>query len=672
MKKIKLILLVVLALTLIQPTQVNASDSYVINRDGDYIFSPDLYTAQRAINYNFEGLNDMFIASDDKIYVALYKDNVGSIVIFDQHEQYLTTIKHDQLKNPTGIFVTSDNLIYVADYGNEQVIVFNSEGQVKNVFKKPTTPLFGADTAFKPQKLVVDAQKNMYIVSEGNSNGLIQLSNKGEFQGFHGSNKVRTTWYKELQRKFLSASLVNQFFAAQPPSITNVAIDNRGIVYTTTQGNAASPIQKLNIAGRNLISETSAKFQDLSLQSVAVDNYENMFILDNKTGYIFILDRVGSIIGVFGEASSIDAPLGITKLPIAVQVNSKQQIYIADQGNNQIIIFEPSDLMGLMYEANNQYNEGRFVESKATWQEIRRYNTSLVLADQGIGQALYKEGNFNEALVMFKQANDRESYSNVFWEVRQVILMEYTAKVLVVLFVISILLKIKNLVRKRTKLLAGYDAYKARILDKKVSKAIRSSLYIFKHPFDTFYNVKYTKDVSMLTASIIYILCIVFYIAGFYQEGFIFNYTNTNLLQVQEEVIKIVAAIVLFIISNYLVASIRDGEGRFEEVYRAFALCLMPYVVLAVPIIILSNVLTLQEIFIYELANSIMLGWMVMLVVIMIIETHRYDFIDALKNLFITIFTAIVIVVILVIIYILGIEFYNFIVSIIKEVLMSV
>jgi hypothetical protein len=91
--------------------------------------------------------------------------------------------------------------IYVADPQAAMVFRFSSDGQLIESFGRPTSASFG-DTTYKPMKVAVDNRRNMYILSEGVYNGIIQLSNAGEFLGYFTSNKVRLSFTQMLQDIF--------------------------------------------------------------------------------------------------------------------------------------------------------------------------------------------------------------------------------------------------------------------------------------------------------------------------------------------------------------------------------------------------------------------------------------------------------------------------------------
>ncbi|WP_054707438.1 hypothetical protein [Bacillus sp. JCM 19041] len=183
---------------------------------GDLIAPEDLFIAEKKIVY---------VADSGKQHIAVFNDE-GSII---------DEIGTGELIEPLGVFVNEEG-IYVADYGREEVVLFNHNGELTNSFGRPDTPLYGERTSFKPQKIAVDRRGNMYVVSEGSTNGIVQLSAEGDFLGFFGVNRSGGSLMSFLPDLLMSETQrLNQFLRV-PPAPSNITIDEQGLIYTVTAG----------------------------------------------------------------------------------------------------------------------------------------------------------------------------------------------------------------------------------------------------------------------------------------------------------------------------------------------------------------------------------------------------------------------------------------------------
>ncbi|MFZ9782461.1 MAG: hypothetical protein ACO3C8_04510, partial [Bacilli bacterium] len=126
----------------------------------------------------------------------------------------------------------------------------------------------------------------------------------------------------------------------------------------------------------------------------------------------------------------------------------------------------------------------------------------------------------------------------------------------------------------------------------------------------------------------------------------------------------------LFIFSNYLVATITNGEGFFKDVYLATAHALIPYLWVTPILAIVSNGLSYNEVIVYQLLDGLRYVWPAILVVLMIMEVHNYDVKGLIKNIFLTLFTMMMLVLIGFLLYVLAAQVVNYIESIIQEVLL--
>jgi hypothetical protein len=649
-------------------------NSYMIDRDGFYRFAPTLYEPFRVINFDISGVNDMYIDGNDTIYIARDGRDGAEILVFDNEENFSLSIGLGILRGASGVFADRDGLVYAADNMEQAVLVFSAEGELLQKIGRPSSPLFGARTSYKPLKLAVDRQKNMYILSEGSTEGIIQLDSEGEFVGFFGVSMTRISLVRRLQNLLFPPEMMANFIRTQPPSMTNITIDSEGLIYATTKGDTLEPLKKINVAGRNLFDDSLAYlFGDpavLALEAVTVDQYGNVFTFSNYAGNIIMLDSLGQVIGLFGAKNETKTEMGLTVSPVAIGVNSKQTLYIADKGSGQIQVFTPTPLTWTLFSALALYREGRYIEGENLWRETLTRNSSVAVANNAIALSLTKKGNYAEALGYFRLANNREGYSTAFWEIRQGFLMENLRWVILALVLLSVLVSIRNTIRRRTSWLDGWYAAKKTLAASPPLRKIREITTVFRHPVNAFYGVAREGAVSPPVAAVLTVAAIGLLLMADYTTGFVFNQVNTNALWLYSPartVILYAVAFFLFVGCNFLIASITDGHGSLSQVFKAAALTLAPIVFLYLPLILLSNVLTLQEIFIFQFFRAFILGWSGVLVIIMVMQVHEFDFREALGNILLTLFAMAVVFTVAIVIYMLARAAFEFFISIFEE-----
>ena len=71
------------------------------------------------------------------------------------------------------------------------------------------------------------------------------------------------------------------------------------------------------------------------------------------------------------------------------------------------------------------------------------------------------------------------------------------------------------------------------------------------------------------------------------------------------EFAKILLPLAIFCICNWGVTTLFDGKGHLGDIYMGTAYALTPYTLIQIPIIILSNVVTIEESAFYSVFNAI-------------------------------------------------------------------
>jgi len=606
---------------------------------------------------------DMVIV-DDMMFIA----DTGNqrIVVADLEGNLIRTFGEDVLSSPQGIFVTRDHRIYVADETNLKVHVFNGDGELLEEFGRPDHPLFGDTAPFVPQKLVVDQRQNIYIISRGNTNGIIQLSqaNHGEFLGYFGVNPARTTLMGFVRNILFTEEQREQLFPTIPPTTTNLALDDRGLIHTITAGDLNYMLKRLNMAGNNMLGSVTPFYDPTG---IVVGPIGNIFVA-TASGHIIEYTRDGEVLFVFGGMDRGEQRMGLFNTVSAIALDSDHRLYVMDARNNEVQIFERTEFAVLLHDALALYQDGFYQESMGPWNQVLQMNSLFDLARAGLGEALYYEGRHLEAMAAFRRGLEVSGYSNAFWEVRNEWMRENLTTVFGIAIGIFVLLKLVAYGDKKKGWLAPVKAKIARFKERKLVRELNYIWYFIKHPVDGYYGIRFENKTSWLSTTIWLVVMIALFLLNRYQSGFLFRLVLDGNYQIGLDVLILLGAFLFMLSSHYLVSTITGGEGKVRDVYSGVVYSFVPYLFLIPFATVLSNVLTLNEAFLLTLTYIVAYGWIGVLLIIMIKEIHNYSIWEVTKNILITIFTALLFVLIGFILYVLFMQFYNFIVSIIGEV----
>lgn len=662
MNRIPALLILLVGLLASQAHARTPYTTWAMGPGGQLFQVQDAYTPVDDIVLPLSAPQDMFLAPDGFLYIA--DTGHGRIVKLDNNFQIVAEFGIGILQSPTGLFVDEQGALYIADAGKNAVVILNRDGTFREL-GHPTEPLFGRGRQFRPRKIAVDARENLYIVSEGSVNGLVMMNTNGNFIGYFGANMATMSLELLLRRLFLTREQLEQFVRVEAASPSNVAIDHRGLVYTVTAGTAGDrSIRKFNISGRNLFQELygSTTFRDLHVSE------SGLLVAVDANGRIFEYDLNGTLLFVFGAPDRGDQRLGLLSNPTAIE-RVGNYLYVLDRDRNAIVIYRATAFARTVHAGVRLYMEGLYLEAKPYFEAVLAHNGLFIMAYQALADAYFKQGEFAAALNFYRHAEDRGGYSEAFWELRNAVLQQYLGSALLALLGFGIASSIATRLGRRNgwpERLRSWaqEAQKIRLVDDFVF------LFRFiKQPVDSFYYIKYNLRGSLLFACLLYAWVVVAHILSLYLTSFVFSpYASPAQIRVETEVVYVVLPLLLWNAANYLVSTISDGEGRLRHVIIGSAYSLFPYALLALPLALLSNLLTLNELFIYHLALQLIWFWSGLMLVIMVSEVHNYSVSETVRNILTTLFTMAMFLLAGYILYVLFNQLYEFITAILQEV----
>lgn len=158
-----------------------------------------------------------------------------------------------------------------------------------------------------------------------------------------------------------------------------------------------------------------------------------------------------------------------------------------------------------------------------------------------------------------------------------------------------------------------------------VLKELGYSFHLIFHPFDGFWDLKHEKRGSARASAIILILLTIVYIFRRQLTGFIFNANDPLDLNIFVEIFSVFAPYFLWCIANWCLTTLMDGEGSFKDICIATAYALAPLILINVPLIIMSNIITTEEQTFYTFFSSLSVFWAGGLIFLGTLVTHQYS-----------------------------------------------
>jgi hypothetical protein len=428
MKKIILSLILILYLFTSAVTATEYNEVIDIGT-GKAIATPLCYKFLRSYNYlgekygSLSNPNDIFIDAQENIFIADTENN--RIIKLSQDGIVLKVFTlggGTSFENPQGVFVNNDGNIYVADTENNRIALLDKNGKFIKSIVKPNSELLGDDFIFNPRKVAVSSIGNIYVIKQ---QWLMAIGDNNSFRGYVGATKAKKDILNFISELFMNnvQKLIRN--KPKPPSIINFTLTDQDEIFVTTFDNENGQLKELNILGKNIYPKTSAFGQNLKNEQgkatnpifvdVAIDKNSNAFLLDSVFGRVYVYDSQGNNIAIFGGSGY---GKGALALPEAIDVDSTGKVYIVDKELNEVLVYEPTHFMQMVFEANKAYDNGNYETSVDIWRDVGKMDANYYLANVSIAKSYFKNGQWEKSMEYYKLIDDKAGYSQALNQIR--------------------------------------------------------------------------------------------------------------------------------------------------------------------------------------------------------------------------------------------------------------
>lgn len=658
-------------------------DAYVYNNDTQPVSIPTPYIVKNTVNgqdigvSSFAGISDV-LYKNDRIYITDSATN--RIVVTDKNFNLITEITGfdnngvlETFNEPNSCYV-NDTEIYVADTKNSRIVVLDCKTfAFKRIVARPEISLLEEDYTYSPKEIVVDNAGRMYILAEGINQGMIRLDKDGKFTSFFGAPSVEYNVLDLIWRKIATKKQREQMEQYVPTEYSGILIDESGFLYVCSESSESTPVAKINTNGENVLYElqgedteygdvtylqeskstasTVAAFADVCISDkgtyTVLDSQKNKVYVYSNDGYLlYIFGATGSQKGTFYKASSIE------------QIGD--DLIISDSIKGTLTVFELTDFGLTVQNAITNYNDGDYDEAYAAWEKAYNYCSNYTPAISGMAKIDMATGDSTKAMDDLKKVHAHKLYAKAFETWRNEAIRSgfvWAVVVIVVAFVAYALLK-KPVVNSKL-----YKKYH----ESHYYKGQKFAKYCMFHPFDGYWDLKREKRGDMKTALTILVMFTICYAVRTQFSGYVVTKTISSEVNVIYSVVLILLPILFWIISNWCFSTLMEGEGTFKDIFMVTCYAMKPYVVLSIPLLILSHVLTLEEAMFYTVLNTVCWIWMLGLFFFGMMVTHNYSLGKGIVTAILSIVGILIIIFLLLLVVSIVQGMYDYFYGIVKE-----
>ena len=646
----------------------------------------------------FSTPSDVFIDNKGLIYLT---DNGNSRIIVMNSDYTVNKIFKTfnykgetlELNKPSSVFVDEKGTLYVADTENARVIIADFNGNATNVLYLPEDDVIPSNFIYLPEKIVVDKEGYMYVLSTGSYYGAVMYDDEFNFSGFYGANSVKGSVLDIFTRIYelyiMSDSQQANKQKTLPYCFTDLAIDEDNFVYTATAPSSTTTsnvgqLKKLSPSGINVLKDKTTKtvsdaesfnFSDgLGIQypnpanfkyawrtsyisSMDVDSYGYMYGVCSAYGHIFVYDQSCNQLTVFGGGLGQGGQEGTFGRPINIQVDDiTEKVYVIDSDYSSLTVYKPTKYGALVKKAQALTNEGNYVEAEKLWNEALTYDRNCQLAYRGLARAALVSGDYETTLKYAKIGFDQDTYASAFTFVRN----DYLADNFVWLFGLAIVV-IGGLI-------FGYTYLRKKEKKLITNPALSTMFNSVFHPFEGSQQVRYYNKGSAKLATIVLVLYFITTVCSEIYYGFMYTMLDKSSYSAGFSLIRTFGIVLLWTVVNWGLTTLFQGKGTMKHVYIVTCYALIPQIVSSVITTILSNILAPEEGLVITAIVVVGLALTAIMLCVGIMTVHEIGFFKFLTMTIVIIFGMLVCVFVIMMVFVLLQQLFTFIGTVYKEV----
>ena len=154
--------------------------------------------------------------------------------------------------------------------------------------------------------------------------------------------------------------------------------------------------------------------------------------------------------------------------------------------------------------------------------------------------------------------------------------------------------------------------------------SLRYALHVITHPFDGFWDLIHEKRGTLAAAHTFLFLFLLVRILKLILTSFQFINAPIQYLNILEQAASLALPFLVLCIANWAMTTLFEGKGRFRDIYMAMCYALVPYILIQLPMVIISNGLTFEEGSIFSVMLTVSVIWCAFLVFIGLMQVHDY------------------------------------------------
>ena len=157
------------------------------------------------------------------------------------------------------------------------------------------------------------------------------------------------------------------------------------------------------------------------------------------------------------------------------------------------------------------------------------------------------------------------------------------------------------------------------------------------------------------------------HIFSYFETGFLFTTNEPSDFSLLSTIVSSLGILLLWAVCNWITGTFLVGEGTFREIWIITCYSTVPYVLIQVPLVLISPVLTLSEARLFETGMLIAQGWMFILLFCGVMIMQQFNVSNTMLSVLLTASMMISVILLLVLFFSIFQQMVGFVSTVITE-----
>ncbi len=198
--------------------------------------------------------------------------------------------------------------------------------------------------------------------------------------------------------------------------------------------------------------------------------------------------------------------------------------------------------------------------------------------------------------------------------------------------------------------------------------SMKYAKYVLFHPFDGFWDLTHEKRGSVAAATTYLFLFLFTRIMQLLFTNFQFINAPLQYINIFEQAASLLLPFLILCLANWSMTTLFDGKGRFVDIYIAMCYALVPYTLIQLPLVFVSNMIAFDEAAFYTVLMSFSNAWCILLVFVGLMQVHDYSPSKTLIFIIVTVVGALIIIFLLLVFFSLLGDAASYFISLYREI----